>query len=316
MNIIFFGSSKFAVPALKEILAKGHKVACVVTQPDRRKGRGLHMEATEIKKAAHDVGLKVYQPQQINTNEAVNLLKGFKPDLFVVIAYGQILSEDILSIPKLFSINAHASLLPKYRGAAPISYSIINGEHQTGVTIIKITKDMDAGPIMMQKAVPIGVNDTIVTLEEKLALLAGELTVEALELIGRNKYALKQQDAKQVSFSPKLKKEDGLIDWNEPAADIHNLIKGCFNWPGAFTYYKGKLLKIYSAEVIGLESQKARRSPGEIVQIDKHTMIVATGKDSLAIKELQIEGRRRMPAYEFIAGHNLKIGDKFTDKNL
>lgn len=308
MNIVFFGSSKFAVPALRALIEAGHKIVCVVTQPDRRKGRGLHIEPTEIKKIAKESGLKVYQPQIINSAEPVKLLKALNPDLFVVIAYGQILSEEVLSIPKVFAINAHASLLPKYRGAAPINYSIINGDTQTGVTVIKVIREMDAGPVIMQKEIAISDNDTVVSLEEKLSKLAAQLTVESLQLIAAGRQKLTIQDKSRVSFAPKLKKDNGLINWGRPARDIVNLIKGCFNWPGAFTHYKGKMLKIYTAGVRG-QGPGARGLPGEIIGIDKHEMIVATGKDSLVIRELQIEGKRRMTAQEFIAGHKVRIGE-------
>ena len=319
MNIIFFGSSKFAVPALEEIINAGYKISCVVTQPDRKKGRGLHMEGTEVKKMAQSNGLKIYQPQRINTSEATGFLKNLSPDLFLVISYGQILSQEILDIPKLLAINAHASLLPKYRGASPVSRSIINGDKQTGVTIMKMAKDMDAGPVILQEKINIEDSDTIYTLEEKLSVLATDLVIEALELIKGNKYKLIPQDDKQVSFAPKLKKEDGLIDWSRPAGDISNLIRGCFSWPGAFTYHKGKMLKIYSAEVTRLQNREVSAtggfaygetsSPGKVIIVDKHQIIVSAGKDSLIIKELQIEGKRRMTAQEFISGHKIKQGD-------
>jgi len=309
MNIVFFGSSKFAVPALGAIINAGYRIDCVVTQPDRKKGRGLHVEGTEVKKIAKSKGLKIYQPQCINTGEAISFLKELNPDLFVVISYGQILSQEILDIPKLFAINAHASLLPKYRGASPISCSIINGDKQTGVTIMKMTEDMDAGPAILQKKITIEDNDTISVLEEKLSVLAADLVIEALELIEGNKYKLIPQDSKQISFAPKLKKEDGLIDWSKPADGICNLIKGCFSWPGAFTYYKGKLLKIYKAQLISSSAHQLISSPGKIVEVSKHQIIIATGKGSLSIQELQIEGKRRMTAQEFVSGHKIKQGD-------
>ncbi len=317
MNIIFFGSSKFAVPALEEIINAGYKISCVVTQPDRKKGRGLHMEGTEVKKMAQSNGLKIYQPQRINTSEATGFLKNLSPDLFVVISYGQILSQEILDIPKLLAINAHASLLPKYRGASPISCSIINDDKQTGVTIMKMAKDMDAGPVILQEKINIEDRDTISTLEEKLSVLAADLVIEALKLNKGNKYILIPQDDKQVSFAPKLKKEDGLIDWSKSAGDISNLIRGCFSWPGAFTYYKGKMLKIYRAQVSKSPCLSVRQtghqvtvSPGEVIEVNKHEIIVATGRGNLLIQELQIEGKRIMTAQEFISGHKIKQGDK------
>lgn len=262
MNIIFFGSSEFAVPSLKAILAAKHKVCCVVTQPDRKKGRGLHLEGTVIKALAQEAGLKIYQPEDINTPLAEKSLKNLNPDLFVVISYGQILSQQILDIPKIFAINAHASLLPKYRGAAPINRSIINGDTQTGITIIKMTKDMDAGPVILQKIADINDEDTAISLEDKLSKPAADLVVESLQLIEKNNYRLREQEADKISFAPKLKKEDGLICWDKPAGDIRNLIRGCVTWPGAFSYYRGKLVKIYKAGVTRTQGYLPGRQAG------------------------------------------------------
>lgn len=313
MNIIFFGSSNFAVPSLKAILAAKQEVSCVVTQPDRKKGRGLHLEGTVIKAVAQEAGLKIYQPEDINTPLAEKSLKNLNPDLFVVISYGQILSQQILDIPKIFAINTHASLLPKYRGAAPINRSIINGDTQTGITIIKMTKDMDAGPVILQKIVDID-NDTAISLEDKLSKPAADLVVESLQLIEKNNYRLREQEADKISFAPKLKKEDGLICWDKPAGDIRNLIRGCVTWPGAFSYYRGKLVKIYKAGVARTQGYKDTGLPGEILEVSKEGIIVATGKDNLVIEELQIEGKRRMSIEEFISGHKIHAGETFSKK--
>jgi len=309
MKIIFFGSDNFAVPSLKALLTTTHKVSCVVTQPDKQKGRGLHLEATAIKIAAKDAGLEIYRPKVVNENEAIEFLKGLSPDLFIVISYGQILSQGILNIPKIFAINAHASMLPKYRGAAPINWALIRGEKTTGVTIIKMTKDMDAGPIIMQQEIGIEEQDSAITLEDKLAKKAQELLINSLKAIENKTYNLTAQDEDKVSFAPKLKKEDGLIDWGKSAQDIYNLIRGCLGWPGVFTYYKGKLLKIYKAKVIVLPKYQSTRAPGEILETSKDNIVVVTGKDNLVIEELQIEGKRKMRVDEFIAGHKISLGE-------
>ncbi len=314
MNIIFFGSGEFAVSSLKALLYSQHKILCVVTRPDRKKGRGLHLGATAVKELAGEFRLKVYQPEKINNAQAIKFLKDLKPDLFIVISYGQILSQEVLEIPKIFAINAHASLLPKYRGAAPINWSLINGDTQTGITVIKMTPDMDAGPVMLQKKVDVAEQETALTLTDKLSQAAADSLVEVLPLIENNNYRLQAQDEDKVSFAPKLKKEDGLIDWSRDARGICNLIRGCLVWPGAFTYYKDKLLKIYRAESRRVETHKSRRIYGQIIEVSGEGIIVATGKDDLIIEELQIEGKRRMGAQEFIRGHKLSTGEIFAKK--
>jgi methionyl-tRNA formyltransferase len=232
----------------------------------------------------------------------------------VIIAYGQILSKEILDIPRILSLNIHGSLLPKYRGAAPINWAIINGEATTGITIIKMVEEMDAGPIIFQKAVEILNEDTAIALEDKLSGLAAAVLPEVLKSIEKGQHELVSQDESRVSFAPKLKKEDGLIDWNKSASDIYNLVRGCSGWPGAFTYYKGRLLKIYKATVSPTARQPDSSCPGEIIQVSKEGIVVSTGKNNLIINELQIEGRRRMKVEEFIAGHKIIAGEKFDKK--
>ena len=263
MNIVFFGSSNFAVPSLKALITKGEKISCVVTQPDRQKGRGLTLESTQIKRVSLEFGLRVYQPQKVNTPEVIEFLKDLSPDLFVVIAYGQILAPEILKIPKILPLNVHGSLLPKYRGAAPINWAIIKGEKTTGITIIKMVREMDAGPIIFQREIDISDDDTAITLEDKLSRKAQEILPDVIKNIEVKSYKLITQDEGKASFAPRLKKEDGLIPWDKSAQDIYNLIRGCFGWPGAFTYYQGKLLKIYKATVIRLSGYPVVRLSGK-----------------------------------------------------
>ena len=309
MDIIFFGSSNFAVASLKALLNTAHKISCVVTQPDRKKGRGLQIAETPVKKVAIDAGLKIYQPNQVNAPEVIKFLKDLNPDLFIVVAYGQILSGKLLDIPKIFSLNAHASLLPKYRGAAPINWAIINGDSKTGVTIIKMIEKMDAGPLILQKKIDISEENTSITLEDKLSNLAVQLLIDTIKSIENNDCNLTLQDETKVSFAPRLKKEDGQIDWNKPAQDIYNLIRGCLGWPDAFTYYNGKLLKIHRASVCPFARLPVCPLPGEIIKVSGEGMVVATGRDNLIIEELQIEGKRRMKTEEFIAGHKICVGE-------
>ncbi|MCM8789587.1 MAG: methionyl-tRNA formyltransferase [Candidatus Omnitrophica bacterium] len=292
------------------LIGAGHNVLCAVTQPDRKKGRGLRFKDTAVKLAAKTKEIEVFQPDNVNSLQSREYLKKKEADLFVVVSYGKILSRQVLDIPKIFCINAHGSLLPKYRGAAPINWALIKGESETGVTIIKMNEEMDAGMMIMQEAISIEAKDNFISLENKLFHLAADLLVKAVARIENKKYELIPQDESKVSFAPKLKKEDGLIKWEKPAREIYNLIRGCVQWPSAFTYYKGKLLKIYGAEVIQLAGETVSGLAGEITDISKEGIAVRCGKDTLIIKELQLEGKRRMSAQEFISGHNINEGEK------
>jgi methionyl-tRNA formyltransferase len=225
-------------------------------------------------------------------------------------AYGQILSQGVLDIPKIFSINVHASSLPKYRGAAPINWAIINGEETTGITVMKMTKEMDAGPIIQQAMLDISDSDTAITLEDKLSQIGAQTLSDTLGAIENNNYRLVPQDESKVSFAPKLKKEDGLIDWSKSIQDIYNLIRGCAGWPSAFTYYQGKLLKILKVSVSPTPRTCVFPSCGEIMRVSKEGIVVATGGDNLIIEELQIEGKKKMKAEDFISGHRIKPGDR------
>lgn len=324
LNLVFFGSDNFAVPSLKALIVNGYKICCVVTQPDRRKGRGLHWVGTPVREAASKAGLKFYQPANINTDETIKFLKSLKPGLCIVVAYGRILSSEILAIPQFFYLNLHASLLPRYRGAAPINWAIINGEETSGVTIIKMARKMDAGPIIAHSSVDINGDDNAISVEEKLSKTGAELLINTLKDIEKNKYGLMPQDEKKATFARKLKKEDGLINWEKPALEIHNLVRGCVPWPSTFTYYKGKLLKIYKTEIeealtpplragAGLRCQGAK-VPGEILKLSGEGITVGTAEGNLIIKELQIEGKRVMRAEEFIAGHRIYVGELLGDK--
>lgn len=314
MRIVFFGSSTFAVPSLKAVLEAGHKVSCVVTQPDHKKGRHLHFEGTAVKTQALKAGLELYQPTCVNC--CAGFLKSLDTDLFVVVSYGQILSRYILEIPKKFCVNAHASLLPKYRGAAPINWALINREETTGISVIKMSPAMDAGDIILQKTTVIGEEDSVVSLEERLARMASDLLVEALEEIEHDRYRLTPQDISAVTFAPKLVKKDGLIDWGKSALCVRDLVRGVLLWPGAFTYYKGKLLKVYKAAIAGAPGcqDMGTEKPGEITRILKEGIEVATGDGRLIIRELQIEGKRIMTAAEFILGHRISAGEVLGKK--
>lgn len=316
MKIIFFGSSHFAIPSLEALIKSGYEVVCVVTQPDKKKGRHLHLSATDVKATAMAAGLNVFQPEKINSPEALDYLKSLCADLFVIVAYGQILSQEILDIPKIFPINLHASLLPKYRGAAPINWAIIRDEKTTGVTVIKVIRKMDAGPILTQKEIAITEADDSITLEDKLRKLGAELLIDTLKSIKNKTYQLTVQDEKKAVMAPKLKKENGRIDWRNTANEIHNRIRGCLPWPGAYTYYKGKLLKIFKAKVSKVITFQDCFERAVVVEItpDKHEISIATAKGNLVIEELQLEGGKRMNSKDFVHGHKVKAGDIFGKK--
>jgi methionyl-tRNA formyltransferase len=308
MKIIFLGSAHFAVAALEALIKTEHAVVCVVTQPDKQKGRHLKLAATDVKNTAVAAGLKVFQPENINSKESVKFLKNLDADLFVIVAYGQILSQEILDIPKIMPLNIHASLLPRYRGAAPINWAIINGDKKTGITIMYVTLKMDSGPVIMQKEITIEDKDTAVSLEEKLSFCGSRLLMEVVSIIDKRSYRLVEQDEAKVVYAPKLKKEIGLIDWQASAVDIHNQIKGVIPWPGAFTSYRKKLLKIFQTQVLPVFPSH-RPLPGEVIRADKHGIVVACARGFLEIKELQLEAGKRMSAENFIIGHKLTIGE-------
>jgi methionyl-tRNA formyltransferase len=310
MNIVFFGSSKFSIPSLEALVESKHSVSCVVTQPDRKQGRGLRYAPTPVKTQALLCGLKVYQPERINTEEALRFLSGLSADLFVVIAYGQILSSGILNIPLVFSLNVHASLLPQYRGAAPLNWAIIKGEKNTGITTIKMVREMDAGPIILQSRIEIAPDDTISSLEEKSAHQAACVLLESIKAIESKQFGLIPQDESKVSFAPKLKKEDGLIDWHKKSVEIYNLVRGCLDWPTAFTYFKGKRLKIFAAKIPDQKSWPDSASPGEIIDFSPQAITVATGQGALLIEKMQLEARRMMNVREFLVGHKISKGEK------
>jgi methionyl-tRNA formyltransferase len=308
MKIVFFGSAHFAVLSLEALIKAEYDVVCVVTQPDKKKGRHLQVSGTDVKSTAVAAKLKIFQPENIKSKESVNFLKSLEADLFVIVAYGQIFSQEVLDIPKLMPITIHASLLPRYRGAAPINWAIINGDKKSGVTIMFVTLKMDTGPVILQKEVKIEDKDTSVTLEEKLCFAGAELLIDALKIIDSRSYRLVEQDEDKAIVAPKLNKEDGLIDWGASAVDIHNQIRGLLPWPGANTYYRGKVLKVFQADVLPIFPNH-KPAFGEVVRADKHGIVVACARGFLAINELQLEAGKRMPAQSFIIGHKLVVGE-------
>jgi methionyl-tRNA formyltransferase len=310
MKIVFFGTSDFALVILRRLLDSEHKVLTVVTQPDRQKGRSLKVTPSPVKALAAAKGIPVYQPVDASGRDSVAYLKKFGADLFVVVAFGQILKKDILDIPRIYSVNVHGSLLPKYRGAAPTNWAIINGDETTGITVIKMNEKMDEGDIILTKEIPVDREDTNVTLSEKLSDLGADTLIEALGSISSGSARLIRQDSSVATYAPKLKKEDGLVDWNESAAKIHNKVRGFLPWPSGYTYFGKKILKILNTELFDASDAGAR--PGEVTEILKHKgIVVKTGKGSILVKYVQIEAKRPFDTDAFLCGHKLSKGYVF-----
>lgn len=308
LSLIFCGTPSFAVPTLEKLVAAGHRVPLVVTQPDRPKGRGLELVASPVKQSALKLNLPIAQPDRIKTNEEFRAqLTALKPDAIIVVGYGRIIPQWMLDLPRLGNINLHASLLPKYRGAAPIQWAIANGETVTGVTTMHIDAGLDTGAILLQEELPIAPGDTSLTLAPALAAVGAELMVETLRGLTEGTIHPLQQDASQASLAPILKKEDGLIDFARPAREILNRLRGFQPWPGAYTKFRGKNLQVLTAR----ESSGVAVQPAEL-HIEKDRLIVGCGRDSsLELLELQIEGKKRTPAEAFIQGYRPKPGEKF-----
>ena len=315
MKIIYFGTADFAIPALEALLLRGHQILAVVTAADKRKGRGQQIGASPVKLFAQQKGLTVFQPQSLKDAKFIRVLKNKPVDLFIVASFGKILTKEILSLPEIYAINLHASLLPKYRGAAPVNWAIIRGEKESGITVFKMNELMDQGEIILQKKTNISFSDTAVSLNEKLSKIGAEAVLEVVDAIEHNSVIFSKQDEKERSLAPKLKKKDGLIDWSCSALEIHNRIRGLQPWPGAFTYFDNKLLKIWQSQVIS-EGKKCAK-PAEIVELDKKRgILVQTGSGQLLISILQLEGKKKMSSVEFILGHNIQVGKKMKgEKN-
>ena len=300
------GTAELSCASLEKLAGK-LSVVGVVTQPDKPKGRELKLQFSPVKILAEKLNLPVLQPLKARDEKFISGLRELKSDLIVVVAYGQILSQTILDLPKFGCVNVHTSLLPKYRGASPIQSAILNGETETGVTIMKMDAGLDTGGIISQARTPILPEDNSQTLHDRLAQLGAQLLVETIPDYVAGKILPKPQPAEGASYAAKIKKEDGKIYWNEPAEKIFNRLRAFTPWPGAFTFLNGKLLKIWKAKVV----EKSGRA-GEILSADKNGIVVACGKSALRILELQREGGRRLSAQEFLAGNPLKVGGKFS----
>ncbi|HIE39648.1 MAG TPA: methionyl-tRNA formyltransferase [Anaerolineae bacterium] len=305
MGVIFMGSADFSIPILKA-LSEGEEVLAVVTQPDRPRGRGQRLGPTPVKQWANCNGIPVLEPQLLD-GHFIEEVRGFGPEAIVVAAYGRMLPPELLRLPPLGCINVHPSLLPKYRGAAPVNWAIIRGESETGVTTFLMDEGMDSGPILLQRRVQIGEGETASELLGRLAELGAELLLETLKRWRRGEIEPRPQREEEATFAPKLRKEDGLIDWKREAREINNLIRGVQPWPGAYTFLKGKHLKVHRAKV-----GSGRGEPGEVISL-KDGIEVACGKGSLLLEEVQLEGRRRVRWEEFLRGYPLSTGERLTE---
>jgi methionyl-tRNA formyltransferase len=286
MKIVFFGSSEFAVPSLKRLLDSVHEVVCVVTQPDRGKGRNLKVQATPVKKALKPNRVPIFQPETLRDSELQERLRSYSTDLFIVVAFGLILPEEVLGIPRLYSINLHPSLLPKYRGAAPVNWALINGETKTGLTVIRMNEKMDAGDIIMQRSLAIEERDTGETLNERLADLGSLLLLDAVNVIKEDRAKFKKQDEKKATLAPRLKKEDAIIDWNKTSKEIHDRVRGMIPWPGTYTTFANKKIIVWKTSVIDGEAD-----PGEIVNLDD-CIVVGSKEDFLGWKRFNLKEKK------------------------
>jgi len=307
MRIIFFGTSEFARLPLEALIKSRHEVVCCVTQPQRKKGRGLKLMPGPIEECALKESLSLLKFEDINSQEAAQSLKSMLPDLFVVCAFGQILDDNILNIPRIYSVNIHASLLPKYRGASPVQRAVLNGDKITGISIMKMNSLLDRGDIISSEEITIDNNDDAIRLAEKLSSLSAGIIVKTVDEIESGMARPVPQDEKQATCAPKLVKEDGLICWGNDAGDILNKIRGCKPWPSAYTYLDKKLLKIHEAEKAYIEFCPGT-VPGEVVLSHGHTLLVACGMAGLKINTLQLEGRKALNTDEFLRGYGVKKG--------
>ena len=307
VKIVFFGTPEFAVPSLQAILQSGsHTVAAVVTQPDRPRGRHQRLQHTPVKAAARAFA-PVLQPERIRTPEFVAELQSFQSDLGVVAAYGRILPDGVLAVPRLGMINVHASLLPKYRGAAPVHRAVMNGDVETGVTIMRVVRELDAGPMFARVVTPIGPDDTSDVVEQRLAESGARLLVEVIDRIADGSAREEPQDDSQATYAPKITREEGPIDWSQPAAAIHNKVRGLYPWPHASTTIAGERTLILRSSALEGSTDAA---PGTVVDVARDAIHVSTGVGTLSLEQLKPEGRRAMSAREFLAGRPLTTGTR------
>jgi methionyl-tRNA formyltransferase len=304
LRVLFLGTSAFACPALEILLSSSHEVVGVVSQPDRPKGRGQKLAPPPVKILAAKKNLPILQPEKIRDGSFIEVLRSFYAGMIVVVAYGQILSPAVLSLPPKGCINVHASLLPKFRGAAPIARAILAGETQTGVTTMILDSGMDTGPVLLQEKAPIAPEDNAGTLHDRLAVMGARLLLETLGALEKSEITPIPQDHSQATYAPKIIKEETRIRWDSPARQIFNCVRAFDPWPGAFTSWKGKILKLYRPSL----EPESKEEPGTVIQTSVDGLRIATADGTLRIRELQLESRPRLSMAEFLKGYPLKPG--------
>ncbi|MBW2610324.1 MAG: methionyl-tRNA formyltransferase [Deltaproteobacteria bacterium] len=305
-GLIFMGTPEFAIPTLKGLVNNGHKVLAVVTQPDRPKGRGRKMTASPVKKFAVEHNIETLQPESVSDDGFCNLIKKKAPDLIIVIAFGQILKKDLLAIPKWGVINIHASLLPKYRGAAPIQRAILNNESKTGLTVMRMDEGLDTGSILYQEEVPIHRDETAGQLHDRLARIAGDLMIRSLSRMAEEPIEERPQDHSRATYAPKIERSISLIDWQQDAEKISALVRALDPRPGAYTIIQGKEIKLFSTGV--LDEDHLDVIPGRVVKDSDEGLIVETGKGLIKIREMQYPGKKRLSSNDFLRGFSLPEG--------
>ena len=306
MKVIFMGTPDFSVGTLEALVEAGHEVVLAVTQPDKPKGRGKEMQFTPVKECAMKYDIPVYQPRKVREPECVEQLRNYQADIMVVVAFGQILPKEILEMCPYGCVNVHASLLPKYRGAAPIQWAIIDGEKVTGVTTMQMDEGLDTGDMLLKTEIPIEANETGGSLHDKLAMAGATLCVQTLKALEEGTVVPTPQGETTTSYAKMLDKQLGNIDWSKPAIQIERLIRGLSPWPSAYTDWNGKVMKIWSAQVA---EEVTGQNPGTIVKVEKDAFYVQTGDGLLKICELQIPGKKRMDAGAFLRGYQVKEGE-------
>jgi methionyl-tRNA formyltransferase len=309
-RLIFMGTPKFAVPSLRALLDARAPILLVVTQPDRPRGRGRRVEAPPVKQLAQDRGLPIYQPEKVKSPEAVERITALGPSCLVVVAYGQLLPAEILEIPPLGTVNVHASLLPKYRGPAPIHWALIQGEAETGVTTMLLDAGMDTGDILLQRKAVIQPEETAGSLHDKLAEEGSKVLVETLALLKQGGLKPRAQDSSQATYAPMLAKEDGKVNWHEAAKRICCRIRALDPWPGGFTSWRGKRLKLFGCHALSISTQA---EPGTVIAAAEDGLQVAAGEGAVLIETLQLEGGRPLAVPDFLRGHHFQVEDKLGE---
>jgi methionyl-tRNA formyltransferase len=306
-SIVFMGTPQIAADTLDHLLQRSHSVVGVVTQPDRPSGRGQKNMRSPVRKLAEGRGIPVLAAEKIRTPEFAETLRGWRPEIIVVVAYGRILPQTILELAPQGCLNVHYSLLPKYRGAAPAAWTIINGEREGGVTTMKLVEKMDAGAIYLQQAIALAADETTGSLQAKLTPIGARLLIETLRGLEEGTLVAREQDEHLATPAPMLKKADGLIDWNKPAIEIERRVRGLDPWPGSYTYASAKMLKVHRSKLLAEESNG---EPGKVMRADAGGFWIGTASGMIGLEDVQLENKKRLPGTEFIKGARIKAGDR------